>query len=149
MADPLRASDRNGIANVEAQVARRDQPQRQFPGMQRQRHGRMTRLQEGEHPHVQRIVADRDRIMLGRGDIDPDEAWIGPGQREAERQLREHLRRRAGTDRGVEIAYRDVAGGGVLRRGAAVDPRRIRLRVVVLGACARHGGGQQRRHRGV
>ena len=122
-----RAGGIDRLADVKAHILGFDAAQPaalaldQLAGMKRHRDGRIESVQIGEHSHVERIVVQADRVVLGADDVDADEAGIGLNEAEREDVLREHLDRWEHADDLREIAHGDVAAGLTLRGNSAMQ----------------------------
>jgi len=88
MADAAGAGDLDGRADVEGQVGRRNKPEPEFAGVQRDRH---VVRQKADDLHVAGVVAARHEIVFGPDEIERDDARVGADQRGRDGGLNEHL----------------------------------------------------------
>src|SRR5436305_771218 len=64
MSNALRVSDLDGFLDVAAQFFRRDLPESQLAGMERDIHAWRDAMQHIEHLHVQIVIVHRDEPIL-------------------------------------------------------------------------------------
>ena len=105
-------------------------------------------MQEVEHRHLQREIADRGRIVLGLHEIEPDHARIRRGNLEAREHLREHRLGNAGARHLRDVADGDTAARIGLARAAREQLALARFRLVETAASRAYhrvaeAGGEQ------
>jgi hypothetical protein len=88
MADAAGASDLDGLADVKGKVGRRNKPEPQFAGVQRDRH---VLGEKADDLHVAGVVAARQQIVFGPDEIERDHARFCADQRGRNGGLSEHL----------------------------------------------------------
>jgi hypothetical protein len=88
MADAAGAGDLDRRADVEGQVGRRNKPEPEFAGVQRDR---QIVGEKADDLHVAGVVAARHEIVFGPDEIERDDARFGADQRGRDGGLNEHL----------------------------------------------------------
>ena len=148
VADALRVTEVDGLANMEAQARRRHHARRKFTRVQRDVDLRINRVQVVEHLHLQVVVAHGDVAVLRHHEVDADDVGIGARDLEAEQRLREDLLRRKAAEHLIEEVNLDVAGRrGVVRPIAVLDAvadveRMRQLATIDRNLIAQTGGDQ-------
>jgi hypothetical protein len=147
VADPLRPRRDHGLADVKAEVLGRGDLGGQLSGVQRHPVAHVQVPEEADHPHVEAVVPEGHRVVLGLDEIHPDVTPVPFHQLEPEQDLGEdHLRRvrpqHLVIDADGEVAGRVLLGG----TAAQLHPELVEDGVELggdLGHDAIHGPARQ------
>ena len=121
MADTLRVTRLDRVADVEQQAFGRHEARSQFARVQRDMHRRVKLVSVVDHPHVGVIIAHGVKPVFRLDEVHGDDTGVGGGEGEAGHDLGEDFGLRHFPEHLVDVIDLNAAGRGVGCGGAAEE----------------------------